>query len=256
MQKLGFWFENHRIATVDLSSPELGNAGVGGTEYQFVLLAYLLLLMKPEEVEVTFFLEAKQSLPKGIKQVVVPDLNAAYKKSSAQSDDFLIFRPRRDITDEIIQISFNKTKLIPWLHITPKRNYLDWFVNNPVIHRVVFVGDDQRLRTIDHKVFTNSSTIYNSSWGIYEATGTRKNNSVVYLGALVPRKGFHILAKAWSDVRKEIPQAELFVVGSGALYDKNAQLGSLKLAESSYEDQFVNLLGGEDGIQRLGVHFL
>jgi glycosyltransferase involved in cell wall biosynthesis len=256
MQKLGFWFENHRIATVDLSSPELGNAGVGGTEYQFVLLAYLLLLMKPEDVEVTFFLEAKQSLPKGIKQVVVPDLNAAYKKSSAQSDDFLIFRPRRDITDEIIQISFNKTKLIPWLHITPKRNYLDWFVNNPVIHRVVFVGDDQRLRTIDHKVFANSSTIFNASCGIYKATGTRKNNSVVYLGALVPRKGFHILAKAWSDVRKEIPQAELFVVGSGALYDKNAQLGSLKLAESSYEDQFVNLLGGEDGIQRLGVHFL
>jgi glycosyltransferase involved in cell wall biosynthesis len=125
-----------------------------------------------------------------------------------------------------------------------------------VIHRVVFVGDDQRLRTIDHEVFTNSSTIYNSSWGNYEATGTRKNNSVVYVGALVPRKGFHILAKAWNDVRKECPQAELFVIGSGALYDKNAQLGSLKLAESSYEDQFVNLLGGEDGIQRLGVHFL
>lgn len=256
MWKLGFWFENQSIATVDLSSPELGNAGVGGTEYQFVLLAYLLLSIKPKDVEVTFFLEAKQSLPKGIKQVVVPSLYAAYEESSAQSDDFLIFRPRRDITDEIIQTSFKKTKLIPWLHITPKRNYLDWLANNPMIHRIVFVGDDQRMRTVDHKVFPKSSTIYNSSWGIYQATRARKNNSVVYLGALVPRKGFHILAKAWNDVRKEIPQAELFVIGSGALYDKNVQLGSLELAESFYEDRFVNLLGGEDGIQRLGVHFL
>ena len=256
MWKLGFWFENGGISTVDLSSPELGNAGVGGTEYQFALLAHLFLSMKPMEVEVTFFLEARQSLPRGIRQVVVPDLAAAYKESSTQGINFLIFRPRRELTDEIKEISFNKTKLIPWLHITPKRNYLDWLSNNPIIHRVVFVGDDQRIRTIDHKVFPNSSTIYNSSWGTFEATGTRNDNSVVYVGALVPRKGFHLLAKAWTDVHKEFPQAELFVIGSGALYDKKVKLGSLQLAESSYEQRFVNLLGGENGIKRLGVHFL
>jgi glycosyltransferase involved in cell wall biosynthesis len=253
---LGFWFENGRISSVDLSSPELGNAGVGGTEYQFALLAHLFLTMKPIDLEVTFFLEAKQELPKGIKQVVVRDLPAAYAASSEQGIDFLIFRPRRDISDEIRNIAPKSTKLIPWLHITPKCEYLDWFANSPAIHRVIFVGDDQRMRTIDHKVYKKSSTVFNSSSGTYEILGTKYMKSVVYMGALVPRKGFHILAKAWVRVRQEVPDANLYVIGSGALYDKEVELGPRQLAEVSYEERFVKLLGGESGFGELGVHFL
>ena len=256
MLSIGFWFENSGISSVDLSSPELGNAGVGGTEYQFALIAHFFLTMKPLELEVTFFLESEQALPKGIKQIVVRDFPAAYKASSEHGIDFLIFRPRRNISEEIRAMAPNRTRLIPWLHITPKREYLDWLANTPTIHRVIFVGDDQRMRTFDNKVFRKSSTIYNSSSGTYQCSRVRSRNSVVYIGALVPRKGFHILAKAWARVREEVPDANLYVIGSGDLYDKNTQLGPLQLAVASYEDKFVKLLGGKSRFGDIGVYFL
>lgn len=254
MKRIGFWFENGRISTIDLSEPELGNSGVGGTEYQFVLLAYFL--QKFQNMEVTLFVEMAQPLPSGVKQIVVSGLLDAYKQCSLNDIDFLIFRPRRDITKEMEEIKTCQTKLIPWLHITPKREYLDWFANNPLIHRVIFVGDDQRMRSIDHEIYKNSSTIYNASSGLYQLTNTRRGNTVVYVGALVPRKGFHILAKAWRDVRRESPQAQLLVIGSGALYDTSTQLGPLKLAEATYEAKFTELLGGKDEFEKNGVRFL
>lgn len=255
-KKIGFWFENSGISSIDVSQPLLGNAGVGGTEYQFALLADLLLSVKGEDLKITFFVETPQKLNSSIEQVIVQNLNEAYGKASQLNIDFLIFRPRRDISNEVKAIIYKKTKLIPWLHITPKREFLDWFVNNSLIHRVIFVGDDQRMRVIDHEVYGISSTIYNSSNGFFEISTQRRRNSVVYLGALVPRKGFHILAKSWPDVRKKIPDAELYVIGSGALYDRDSQLGPMHLAEISYENEFVASLGGEIGIEKNAVHFL
>jgi glycosyltransferase involved in cell wall biosynthesis len=253
---LGFWFENSGISSVDLSEPLHGNPGVGGTEYQFVLIANFFLAIKRVDVEITFFLEKHQDLPKDIKQIVVRDLPEAYEKSAEQGIDFLIFRPRRNISDEIRNLAPKKTMLIPWLHITPKREYLDWLAETSIIHRVIFVGDDQRMRTIDHRVYRRSSTIYNTSTGFFQFSTVRRSNLVVYVGALVPRKGFHILAKAWPKVREQIPNAELHVLGSGDLYDKETQLGPLQLAEAIYEEKFVGLLGGESGLEGLGVHFL
>jgi glycosyltransferase involved in cell wall biosynthesis len=128
--------------------------------------------------------------------------------------------------------------------------------NNSQVQRVIFVGDDQRMRAIDHSVFRKSSTIFNSSTGNYETCEAEKENVVVYLGALVERKGFHILAKAWGNVRKQIPDAQLYVLGSGALYDRQQKLGPLALAEESYEEKVVRLLGGKEALHSNGVHFL
>lgn len=38
---------------------------------------------------------------------------------------------------------------------------------------------------------------------------------VVYSGALIKQKGFHILAKAWKNILKAVPDAELYVLGGG-----------------------------------------
>ena len=256
MKRIAFWFENNLISNVDMTFPIEGNPGVGGTEYQFVLLAHMLQTVKSDEIEIYFLVEKIQSIPSSIKQIQVSNFAGAYDLSAELGIDFLIFRPRRNITSEVELIQFKGTKLIPWLHITPKREYLDWFVHNPLIHHVVFVGDDQRMRTIDHDVFSISSTIFNSSNGNYRMTSSRHDKTVVYVGALVPRKGFHVLARAWKDVRKRIPTAQLFVVGSGSLYDEDASLGPLGLAEENYEVRFVELLGGETGIRENQVHFL
>ena len=42
------------------------------------------------------------------------------------------------------------------------------------------------------------------------------------MGGLRVTKGFHILAKVWKEVVKEVPDAELHVMGGSKLYDENA----------------------------------
>ncbi len=256
MTEVAFWFENGKIFETNLSSPNLGNSGVGGTEYQFVLLAHLLSTLRPSEINVTFFVEKIQLLPSQIKQIQVNSLAEAYEVALELKVDYLIFRPRRDLPGEIRRLEFSGTKLIPWLHITPKRAYLDWLGSTEIVHRVIFVGDDQRMRTIDHQVYKIASTIYNSSNGSYSMSKERKKDTVVFVGALVPRKGFHLLAQAWNDVRKAIPDAKLLVIGSGSLYDRSARLGPLNLAEESYEALIAKYLFSGADLEFNGVNFL
>lgn len=244
------------ISNVDLSNPSSGNAGVGGTEYQFVLLAELLIKLKPGEIEITFYSEKLQKLPHGVKQIVVENIADAYAKSCIEQIEHFVFRPRRDISTEIMGLGNGFTKLVPWLHITPKREYLDWFSSNLSVEQVIFVGDDQRMRIIDHEVYKKSTTVFNASNGNYSMTKNRRKNRVVYIGALVPRKGFHVLASVWADIRAEVSDAELVVIGSGALYDKSVRLGPLLLAEEEYENRFIELLGGKDELENNGVSFL
>ena len=255
-QKIGFWFENQALGDIDLSNPAEGNSGVGGTEYQFVLLAQLLISLHPQHFDIYFFVEKDQELPSGINKVYASNLSEAYALCAEKEIQFLVFRPRRDITESIRNIKLASTKMIPWLHITPKRQYLDWFVKNNLIHRVIFVGDDQRMRTCDHLVYGVSNTIYNASRGNFQISKNRRKDTVVFLGALVPRKGFHILAKAWNEVHKRYPSAKLNVIGSGILYDKSSKLGPLGIADSEYELQISNLLGGPSGMKDKSVYFL
>lgn len=254
--KIGFWFENQTLGDIDLSTPEEGNSGVGGTEYQFVLLAQLLTALHPNQFDIYFFVEKDQALPPGINKILATNMSDAYALCAEKEITFLVYRPRRDISESIRNINLVSTKLIPWLHITPKRQYLDWFINNNLIHRVIFVGDDQRMRTCDHLVYELSSTIYNASSGNFQISKVRKNDTVVYLGALVPRKGFHILARAWNEVHKRHPSAKLNVIGSGILYDKSSKLGPLGIADAEYEREISNILGGLSGMKDKSVQFL
>ena len=54
---------------------------------------------------------------------------------------------------------------------------------------------------------------------------------------------------------KEVPDAELYVIGSGRLYDKNSKLGKFGLAEDSYEQQFMQYLCVDEQILP-SVHFM
>lgn len=73
-----------------------------------------------------------------------------------------------------------------------------------------------------------------------------KTFNITYIGALIPSKGFHYLAKAWPKILKKIPTAHLFVVGSAALYGRKTKLGKHSLAQEPYETLILNMLKRED----------
>ena len=57
------------------------------------------------------------------------------------------------------------------------------------------------------------------------------------MGRLIPRKGFHVLFKALPAVIKEIPDAHLTIIGSGAHYDE-----LVRLAHELRIETFVDIL--------------
>ena len=112
-----------------------------------------------------------------------------------------------------------------------------------------------------YKVFEKATYIYNcvpandARERVQKMPYSKRGNVVVYVGSLVPYKGFHLLAQAWPQILKCVPDAELYVIGSGKLYNEKNSLGKWKLAESSYEELFMPyLVNGSQIIP--SVHFM
>ena len=80
--------------------------------------------------------------------------------------------------------------------------------------------------------------------------------TVTYVGSLVPAKGFHELAQIWPSVIREVPDAELNVIGNGKVYNRSAKLGKFGIAQEDYENLFMQYLLDESGQILPSVHFL
>ena len=79
---------------------------------------------------------------------------------------------------------------------------------------------------------------------------------VTYIGAVIPGKGFHLLARAWKKVLHAEPLAQLYVVGNGKLYGDNFELGPWQLAEKKYEASFMPYLTDDQGQLLPSVHLM
>ena len=64
-----------------------------------------------------------------------------------------------------------------------------------------------------------------------------RGNGIISVGRLVPRKGFDVLLNALPAVIKEIPNAHLTIIGSGAYYDE-----LVRLAHELRIETFVDIL--------------
>ena len=248
--RIGIYLENRDISAIDLSKANLGNPGIGGTEYQFLLLTQNLVKTQTgqENLEVFVFANMVENLSESQVNVQVEDIYEAYRLASDQfAIDYFIYRPRR-AQDSILEgkIRTGRLKVIPWLHITPNRGVLDFYAGEENVPVCVFVGDDQRMRCMDTEVYKKSVTIFNC----YPSTREFEKNhekmsqqkNVTYLGALVPAKGFHVLAEAWPKILKRGPEARLNVIGSGDLYNHNNKVGQFSKADKKYEDTFIRHL--------------
>ena len=78
MLKVGVELPDDKIYGVDLSRPELGNPGVGGSEYLFALLASELY---KNGIDVTIYHYSDNILPSGSSKVLVTDSIDMLKKS-------------------------------------------------------------------------------------------------------------------------------------------------------------------------------
>ena len=169
--------------------------------------------------------------------------------------DIIIFKSE-GITDLVQNLRSTKLHAIVWAHNYLFSEELLEYCSNTSIDRVVFVGHEMYDRYIDHPIANKATYIYNMYDGRKFVQREFPNvPSVTYTGSLVPAKGFHVLAAAWKEIIQNVPDAQLYVIGNGRLYDRNTELGSYGIAEKSYEDSFMPFLIRSGKVMD-SVHFL
>lgn len=252
--KLGIVLKDIGLSQIDMQHPERGNPGVGGSEFLFLLLMYYLQQQADYEIFCYHFEDVY--LPQGVKERRIDCVEQALVLAKNDSVDFLVY-----------QINWGKSwyeainnadvKTVAWAHCYVSKEELYDMMNCPNLRRVVFVGREQYDTYIDHAIIEKSTYIYNMV-PIHgnEKRQQLKGKRVTYVGSLTRGKGFHILAKEWKKILEAVPEAELYVAGSGQLYDRRCRLGKCGIAEASYENSFIRYLLDENGEILKNVHFL
>lgn len=251
--RFAFFFENEGLQNVKFNEIELGNPGCGGTQYTFMLEAFDL---SKAGMDVVIYATSPGIFPSEISVITDLSFDEAIKLS-LESDRYLIFRPHIFNNDFIDANSreFSRSKLIAWLHVTPDVSQIKALSKYGAIKAFVCLGNNQMTRILDTGVgrkcvIIPSPLIFQSKSFLIE----KNYQQVVFLGALVPQKGFHLLADVWPRISRKYPEARLKVIGSGKLYGDSFRLGSMGIAVEGYEERiFRKLLPDDSTVEFLGV---
>lgn len=261
MKRVAFYFDNSAIRATDCSKALGGNPGIGGTEWLFVAVSSLLA-NRDNDIEAVLYTTVLGTFPAGIENVIVKDLSEAILMADSAGFDYLVVKHlAENITSGRLDVMTHNLRIICWCHVFICHWELDYYATNNLISKVVFVGREMYDLYRDHKIYHKATYIYNCvpSGGtremVRQAPYNKRGNVVVYVGSLVPFKGFHLLAQAWPQILQQVPDAEMYVIGSGKLYDKNSRLGEWGIAEASYENSFMPFLT-QSGQIIPSVHFM
>ena len=249
---IGLYFNDKGFSGLDLRFPFKGNNGIGGTQYCFLMLAEALIRFSDHKI---FFYHYNENLlPAGVNDRLINVREDILDYIVPDGIDIIIFKTEG--TNNFVKgLSRLNVHAIAWAHNYIFIDEINEYYHNPSVSRVVFVSHEMYDRYIDHPIIQKSQYIFNmfdaSSFEIRKVPECR---NVTYTGSLVPAKGFHILAKAWKKILKEVPDAQLYIIGDGKLYDRNSELGDLGIANKSYEKLFTPYIS-EDGHILESVHF-
>ncbi len=260
MIKVGVYIPNKQHSNIDLSKPEEGNPGIGGSEFTIITIPYYLNKYYPEN-KVSFIIYATdpKNLPESFdkKKKVLNEIDALEKSNDDNCDILLARISVNDIGKKFIAIADKlKPKVILRGNNTPY-TLLNKIAKSKQIKVFQCVSREQYDSLRDHKIFYKSTYIFNgfNTKHFIPKTIDKSSYNVCYIGNIIPSKGFHLLAKAWPKIKKKFPRAKLDVIGSGILYGNNIVLGKWGIAEENYEDRFMRYLLDESGKIQEDVRF-
>ncbi len=257
--KVAFYINNAKYTNIDLRFPEKGNPGIGGTQFTTIATAYYLNKYYPELVEPILLAHSLELLPPSLKAYYAAnDVNALFQSESLGCDIF-IFKSRMGNHQIYDYLRKSNLKAIARSNNTPELEGLYQIAKCPQIKAHVCVGHEQLDFLRDHPIFTKSTRIFdpfNCENFVPKDEIIKGNNTVVFLGNIVPQKGFHHLARVWPSIVKDRPDAKLIVIGNGKLYDRNSKLGEWGVAEEKYESNYIRkFLSDKNGNIDKSVYF-
>ncbi len=249
--KIGVLYDGDINKQIDCCAPEQGNPGVGGTQYCFLMLLRFYPIMFPDDSIIVYVRNRNErtSFPNEDKIMYrsVTDLQECVGLAKADNVGILLFNFSHTLNIGRWLVKYN-IKGIVWIHNWIRNEILKEIATNPMISKAVFLGNEHYDRYIDHDVIYKAVVIPNMFF-VDDNFGERViKHNVTYVGALVPGKGFDVLAREWHKVKEKVPDAKLYVIGTGKLYNEFARMGPYNLACEEYEKKFMSYLINEDGI--------
>jgi len=240
MSKICFFVNTNNLAHIDLSNPQLGNPGIGGSEYMSFIVAYYLA----QKNAVTMYVTKAGTYPVNISYVLVSDIKSAISLMVNNNENIVIIR-ESEIKNVYKELEKLTQKVVIWGHNYSDYKLLDKCAKLASIVRYVCVSREQYEQLRDENVFSKCCYIYNYIPLTQQAAPNVdkvKKNIVCYLGSVVEPKSFHVLAKYWKKIKNRVPDAELHIIGSGQLYNRTQRMGALGIADAEYEETFKRYL--------------
>lgn len=216
---------------------KLGNPGVGGTQYLF-----LITVQRLNEINGTGYAVLISDAEFGVHEKNIPYVFAqdeihAIKYCESCSISTLIINA--NAIERFRKNAFTTNiDIYLWAHNTLSWKRQQLAAEIPAIKRVVCVSRSQfeNMKTTPcsakcvyiNNVFTEE--FYRQS----QCTDYSKRK-VIYVGSIMPQKGVHNLLEIWRLVEKEIPDAQLFIFGGANVWNPAAKLGKNTSADFYYD---------------------
>ncbi len=253
--KLCFLFDGQGRTGIDLSRPDKGNPGVGGTQFCFLLVAFYLLRYFPDKYDITFISQEALRLPDGIANIVVKELSGI--RDVVPRNSILVIKQSNSEDYYRCIDDLREVKVIHWVHNYLYSDIARRVAKQPNIKANVFVGRQFYDFYIDHDIIKKSVAIFNIV-PFVEAPARKMPEvpSICFMGQISRAKGIITLLKVWRKVRESVPGCRLRIIGGGNLYDRNVRLGSLGVTDDGTESEMMKYIAGPDGSVSPDVEFL
>ena len=255
--KVVFLLDDSKIHSADFTEPGLGNPAVGGTEFNFVSLAYELATRGIARVTL-LHRNRTNVYPKSLSVVTINEYPGGLRELLNRLGPIgcVVVRGHDSLPSAgILNSILDGIPVIAWTHNHLRSSTLSNFAACEKIKRVVYVGREQCALAAGAPCYYKSTYIPN---GLYVPPPSKvgKQPRAVYVGHLVPEKGFHRLARLWPRIRRACPTAELDVIGSSKAYRPDERLGSLGVASHSYESLILRYLRNDPAKYGITFHGL
>lgn len=257
-ERIAFFLNQPSIQEKDLSDLLTKSYRLGGSEYEILLVSYLL--EKRDNGIESYLLSNYDGIVPHVEFRHVQDLEQACDFCVANSIKRLVVDIKQ-FKEEIIKKFSTKIEFYVWAHNIVGEYQLNLCLTYSCVKKIICVSQSQMLGFRKHPSILKACYIYNiipfRGKEYYKSrVKTRNQHNVVYMGCIRADKGFHVLAKAWPTVLDNFPDAQLFVIGNGQLYGKNVALGHYGVAAQEYEEEFMPYLTDSEGSILPSVHFM
>ncbi len=250
MNKLAILFQEAETSQMDLTHPEKGNPGVGGTAFCFMQV--IDYLEKDPEIDLYVYRLQDVKLPCA-QSFYVRDEEEAFE--AIRKEDIKVVLMRNHQTPEVYDLCRKQPfYFLFWMHNRLTYEEIRMFRIEENVRRVIAVCREMYDYYIDDPIIEKMDYVINpfvppSSDLVRKEEEIQKTGEkwVTFMGSLVPDKNFHYLSDIWKNIVRQVPEARLHVIGTGRLYEPDKVMGKYGLAQEDYEERILKGITDENG---------